>query len=131
MDRDYINQAVQMASINKFTGELYVLWREIMHGILLAADVWCLFDTKQFKQLIGTRSPGYIASKKANARMVILTGLSKDIASQYTSIKDPVELLKSLDTVYYSNTATTEIPKCATETGRGTRQTDLDRGNAS
>ena len=107
MDRDYINKAVQMASTNKFTGEHYVLWKEIMYGILLAADVWCLFDTKQLKQLSSTRSPDYIVSKKANARMVILTGLSKDIASQYTSIKDPVELLKSLDTVYNSNTATT------------------------
>jgi gag-polypeptide of LTR copia-type len=107
MDRDYINKAIQMASTNKFTGEHYLLWREIIDGILLAADLWCLFDENQFKQLRIIRSPAYITSKRINARMVILTGLSKEIASQYTSMKDPVELLNSLDIVYNSNTATT------------------------
>lgn len=35
-----------MVSINKFIGEYYILWREIIDGILLIVDFWFLFDEK-------------------------------------------------------------------------------------
>ena len=51
MDRDFINKAIQMASTNKFTGEHYILWREIIDCILLTADLWFLFEENKFKRM--------------------------------------------------------------------------------
>ena len=84
-----------MASLNKFTGESQHF--ELKYGCV----------GRYIGNPTKNNTNADIANKKDNAFMIILCGLSKEIASQYTSIENPFELWETLQSVYNSNTATT------------------------
>ena len=106
MERDYVSKAMQMAATIKFTGDYFVLWQTRMQNILTSAHVWSVVHQP------ATAGPNIVDNgtdiiNMDNAKMIILCGLSNEIASQYTTVATPHELWVTLNSVYNANTATT------------------------
>jgi hypothetical protein len=102
LEREYINKAIQLANTNKFTGDYYQLWKVKMTQILTTAQLIQVVTRNNITNIIPNNMTQW-----EDAKIIVLSGLSNEIASQYTTIHDPHDLWTTLDTVYNANTATT------------------------
>ena len=81
-----INKSMQSAVANKFTGDYFVLWKVMMTGIFESSGLWLVVNRVAEAPLDLTDKN--IITKLGNAKLILLSGLSKEIASQYTSHVD-------------------------------------------
>lgn len=121
LEREYMNKAMQSAAANKFTGDYFVLWKVMMTGIFHSSGMWSVVSRDAEAPLDLTDRN--IITKLENAKLILLSGLSKEIASQYTSHLDVSTIWSALESVYNANTETTR-----SEIRKKFQQLKLDEG---
>ena len=105
LEREYINKAMQSAAANKLTGDYFVLWKVMMTGIFQSSGLWSLVS-RDAEAPLDLTDPN-VLTKLENAKLILLSGLSKEIASQYATHLDAATIWSTLETVYNANTETT------------------------